>query len=98
MSAGGSSKIWTVLSLVSALLAAALAKKALDAGWKLSTGKEPPENPAHPDTSMGEAIAWATASGVAIGVARMLAQRKAADYYTKSTGHLPPDLQDDRDV
>ena len=34
-------------------------------------------------------------SGVAIGVARMLAQRKAASYYAKSTGHLPPDLQKD---
>ena len=34
-------------------------------------------------------------SGIAIGVARLLAQRKAASYYVKSTGHLPPDLQND---
>jgi hypothetical protein len=25
----------------------------------------------------------------------MLAQRKAASYYTRSTGHLPPDLRKD---
>ena len=29
----------------------------------------------------------------------MLATRKAANYYTRSTGHLPPDLQkDDQDA
>jgi hypothetical protein len=29
----------------------------------------------------------------------MLASRKAAHYYTKSTGHLPPDLvKDDQDA
>jgi len=39
-------------------------------------------------------VAWATVSGVAVGVARMLASRKAANYYRKSTGHLPPNLQE----
>ena len=93
--ANDSSKIWTVFSLVSALGAAALAKKALDRTWTVATGKEPPENPADPDVEIWEAVAWAVASGVAVGIARMLAQRKAATYYTRSTGHLPPDLQKD---
>jgi hypothetical protein len=70
------------------------ARKAMTAGWKLSTGKKPPSNPEHPDVSMGEAVAWAIASGVAVGVARMLASRKAADYYRRSTGHLPANLED----
>jgi hypothetical protein len=43
---------------------------------------------------MGEAVMWAVASGVAVGLARMLAGRKAADYYRRSTGHLPPNLED----
>ncbi|WP_395659108.1 DUF4235 domain-containing protein [Nocardioides sp.] len=90
-----SSKIWTVFSLVSALGAAALAKQALDRMWTVATGKQPPENPADPDVEIWEAVTWAVASGVAVGIARMLAQRKAASYYTRSTGHLPPDLQRD---
>ena len=49
----GSSKLWTVFSVVSALVAAALAKKALDTGWKAATGKHPPENPADPDVAHG---------------------------------------------
>jgi hypothetical protein len=43
---------------------------------------------------MAEAVAWASASGLAVGLARMLASRKAADYYRRSTGHLPPNLED----
>ena len=34
-------------------------------------------------------------TGVAVGLAKMLAQRRAASYYTRSTGHLPPELQKD---
>lgn len=91
--ASDSSKIWTVFSLVSALAAAAAARKGLNTSWKAATGKNPPENPADPDVDIREAVAWAIVSGVSIGVARMLAQRKAASYYAKSTGHLPPGLK-----
>ena len=90
-----SSKFWTIFSLGSAVAAAAVAKKALNTSWRAATGKNPPANPADPDVDIWEAVAWAAVSGVAIGIARMMATRKAADYYTKSTGHLPPDLQKD---
>jgi hypothetical protein len=91
--ASDSSKLWTVFSLVSALAAAAAARKGLNTSWKVATGKNPPENPADPDVDVKEAIAWAVVSGVAVAVARMLAQRKAASYYARSTGHLPPGLK-----
>ncbi|MDN4173179.1 DUF4235 domain-containing protein [Nocardioides sp. SOB77] len=93
--ASDSSKVWSVFSLASALGAAALAKKGLDKTWQVATGRKPPENPADPDVELREAVAWAVASGVAVGLARMLAQRRAASYYTRSTGHLPPDLRKD---
>src|SRR3954467_14282438 len=89
----GSGRLWTVFSLVSALVGAALAKKALDTGWKAATGKHPPENPADPDVAMGEAVAWAVVSGTFVALARMLAQRRAASYYAKSAGPLPPQPQ-----
>ncbi|MEV7428960.1 MULTISPECIES: DUF4235 domain-containing protein [unclassified Nocardioides] len=93
--ASDSSKVWSVFSLVSALGAAALAKKGLDRTWRVATGKKPPENPADPDVELREAVAWAIASGIAVGLARMLAQRRAASYYARSTGHLPPELRKD---
>ena len=88
------SKVWSAYGFVATMGATVLARKALNATWKLSTGKTPPKNPAHPDVSMSEAVAFAALSGVAVGLARMLASRKAAEYYRKSTGHLPGNLQD----
>lgn len=90
-----SSKVWGIFSLVAALLAAAAARKALNASWKAATGKEPPANPASPDVDMREALAWAAVSGTIVAVARMLATRRAAQYYARSTGHLPPGVADD---
>lgn len=97
--ASDSSKLWSVFSLAAALGAAALAKKGLNTTWKAATGKNPPANPADPDVDVWEAVAWATVSGTLIAIARMMATRKAATYYAKSTGHLPPGLQkDDQDA
>jgi hypothetical protein len=62
------SKLYTVMGLVATLGATVAARKAMTATWKLSTGKQPPTNPEHPDVSLGEAVAWAVASGVAVGL------------------------------
>ena len=88
------SKMWSLMGLGATVGATIAARKAMTTTWKVASGKNPPQNPAPPDVSIAEAIAWATISGVAVGLARMFASRKAADYYRKSTGHLPPNLED----
>jgi hypothetical protein len=92
------SKVWSAFSLVSALAGAAVAKKALNTGWKAATGKKPPNNPADPDVQLWEAVTWAAASGTFVAIARMLATRRAANYYLRSTGHLPLELRKDSEV
>ena len=89
------SKLWSVFSLVTALGAAAVARKTLDTSWKVATGKKPPENPADPDIDVWEAALWASVTGAFVALARMFAQRRAASYYARSTGHLPPELRKD---
>ena len=91
----GGSKVWSVFSLGSALGAAALARKGLNTGWRVATGKKPPANPADPDVDLWEAVTWAAVSGTIIGLARMLATRRAANYYARSTGKLPAALESD---
>lgn len=95
-SAQKGAKLWSVFSLVSTLAAAAAAKKAVNGSWKVATGKTPPDNPTHPDLTGREAFAWAAVSGALVGTAKVLAGRKAASYYYKSTGHLPPTMQPDQ--
>jgi hypothetical protein len=84
---------WKIIGTGSAVLAAALAQKGLSAAWKLATGDDPPTIPEDPDTSWREAITWAVVSGAVIGVARLVATRRAAHYYLRSTGELPKALQ-----
>lgn len=89
------SRAWNMGSALAAVAAAAVAKQGLTASWKAATGKNPPANPADPDVEVWEAVFWAASTGALIAIARMLAARKAAQYYFKSTGHLPPELQKD---
>jgi hypothetical protein len=94
MAGKGSSLAWKVLASLSAVAAGIAARKMLVAIVRKTTGKEPPANPEAPGTSWQEAIGWAVASGATMGLARMLATRKAAVVYEKSTGHLPRGLEE----
>ena len=61
---------WKVLGVATGLAAAKATRKALDVGWSKTRGGEPPRNPASRETDWSEAIAWAVASGIALGLAR----------------------------
>src|SRR5690349_12820238 len=91
--ASDNSRVWTAMSLVAGLGAAAVTRSLLDRSWKVAAGKNPPENPADPDVGMGEAMLWAAITGAAVALARMVAQRRAANYYARSTGPRPPGLR-----
>jgi hypothetical protein len=61
------------------------AQRLLKAAWKLVTGNEPP-SPTDPDTPVLEAMTWAPASGVGIGVTQIPTQRMAARHWEKEIG------------
>lgn len=84
--------LWKVAAVGSAVAAAVATRKALDAGWRAWRKNDPPANPAAPGISWPEALAWAVATGVGAGVARMVAGRGAAAGWQRATGHLPPGL------
>lgn len=86
--------LWKVVGVGSGLVAAKVGRAALDKGWAKTKGGEPPRNPAARDTTWSEAAQWAVASGVAVAVARLLAARGAASAWEKTTGHLPPGMQE----
>jgi hypothetical protein len=72
-------KAQNATALVATLGVTALVKKAVDTTWRVgSGGKEPPTDPADPDTELREAIVWAVISGAAISVARMFLSRRLA--------------------
>ena len=85
--------LWRVVGTGSAVLAGVAAQKGLTMVWRAATGDDPPTIPEDPDTEWKDAVAWALLSGAAIGLARLFATRRAALYYRRSTGELPPALR-----
>jgi hypothetical protein len=87
-------RAWKVLGTTSALVAGLATTRALDATWRTATGRKPPTKPESPEIAGREALLWAGLSGMAIGVAKTYATRRAAHYWVKSTGELPPGMTD----
>lgn len=85
--------VWKVLGLGSAIMAGVAARKVMTTAWRKGTGFDPPLNPESPDTDWAGALAWATVSGAVVGMARLVARRKAAQFYRRSSGHLPKGLE-----
>lgn len=81
---------WNVVVLGAAIGAGIVTRSLLKAGWRRATGDEPPKNPAASSVGWGEALAWTAATGVAVGVARLLARRGAAAGWEKVKGEKAP--------
>jgi hypothetical protein len=85
---------WRVLGLGSAMVSTVITRKVMTAVWKKVRKSDPPVNPQSPDTTWSEAVGWAVATGIGMGVARLIAQRNMAKVWVKATGSLPPGLEE----
>lgn len=85
-------KTWEAVALASATAAAVLTRRLLKSGWSSLRGDEPPTNPAARSVTWGDALAWTVATGVTVGIARLLAQRGAASGWKKVQGRYPEGL------
>jgi hypothetical protein len=86
---------WRVMAGAAALGSGWVARKAITAGWKKATGKEPPANPESPEVALAEALGWAIVMGVGMEVSRLLATRAAAKRWHRGTGELPGPFRSD---
>jgi hypothetical protein len=86
--------VWKIMGTSATEGADVVARKLATAGWTVAMGKPPPGHISDPKVSWPKAIGWAAASGAIIGVARLLATRRAAAYFTKCAGHPPAELPD----
>jgi hypothetical protein len=85
--------VWRVIGPGSAVLAGILANKAVEKLWDRS-GRGHGYDPRDPHAPLIDAVAFAALTGLAVGTARVIAMRRAAMFYEKSSGHLPKALQD----
>jgi hypothetical protein len=85
---------WKVLGTLVAIGTGIVVRKILVAIWRRATDHEPPTNPAAADTTWGEAVVWALASGAAIGVGRLIGTRGATAGWQRVVGAAPPGMSD----
>ncbi|WP_273145243.1 DUF4235 domain-containing protein [Halomonas sp.] len=52
-----------------------MARKAADKAYQKEVGETPPENPDEPDVEWRQALLWGAATGVLVGVARVVGRR-----------------------
>lgn len=83
--------MWRLVSMGAAAAAGAAAQRTMTFAWTRVSDRDGPPDPASRDTPWPEAIAWAVATGVGFGVARMLANRSASAVWELATDAPPPD-------
>lgn len=80
---------WKIYSGVAAVIAGAIARKAVERAWVKATGKVPPEEPESPTVHWIEAVGWSAVSGTTVAIARLLATRKAAGAWQRVSEESP---------
>jgi hypothetical protein len=85
--------LWKAVGSLSGVAAGSATRALLRAAWRRTRGGDPPTNPASPTTQWSEALIWAMASGVALAVTRLVAQRGAAEAWKATTGSYPAGLE-----
>jgi hypothetical protein len=86
-------RLWSLYSRSASVLAAVSSAQAVNLVWRASLGRKAPASPENPEVTMREAVAWAIVSGSAAQLARIIATRRAVDYWVRSTGQLPPGIK-----
>ncbi len=92
----GNKVAWKLLGTGANLGAALVTSRALDAGWRAVVGRKPPNKPESPELGQREALAWSAVSGAALGLMRTYATRRAASYWVRSVGTLPPGFLEEK--
>lgn len=86
-------RTWKLYDKAATALATIACARAADAIWRAAVGRKAPKDPTNPEVSWREAATWVALSGAATQLARVFATRKAADYWVRSTGQLPPGMK-----
>jgi len=85
---------WKLVLAAFTIVVGLVANKAVTTAWKLGSGGEPPKGN---KAGYVEVVTWAVASGASAAAAKRFAEQRAAKYWLKSTGNLPPGYEDKTD-
>lgn len=82
--------MWRGLTLGAGVLSALVARRLVAVLWTRLKGSDQPIDPSDRSTDWSTALQWAVASGIGVGVARVVGLRAAARVWESATGGAPP--------
>jgi hypothetical protein len=82
-----------LIGIVTGIVVRKVSMQLLDKVWRKTKRTEPPADPASPGTPWLEALTWAAASGVAVGVSRLITTKGVATAKLKLTGKAPEGME-----
>ena len=82
---------WKAVTVGLGALAGLATRAVLELMWKTLRGSPPPKVPADRRASWVDALSWAVATGVGVGVARLVAVRTAAMVWEAAVHEPPPE-------
>ena len=82
---------WKAVTVGLGALAGFATQRVLGVIWKALRGSTPPKVSADRRSSWVDALSWAVATGVGVGVARLLAVRTAAAVWEAAVHEPPPE-------
>ena len=82
---------WKAVTVGLGALAGLTTQRVLEVIWKAWRGSTPPKVPADRHSSWVDALSWAVATGIGVGVARLLAVRTAAVVWEAAVHEPPPE-------
>lgn len=85
--------VWKIVTLASGTAAGLVTERVLVVVWDKAFSRIAPTNIADRRTSWAAALSWAVATGVGVGVARLVANRSAAAVWEAATDEVPPGMQ-----
>jgi hypothetical protein len=91
-----SNAVFRILSLTTTIVATKVASDVASRTWKLTTGRSVPVKGDFEGERTRDVVAYTALSSMLVMSARVAAERKVAEYYRQSTGHLPSALSDAR--
>lgn len=82
--------VWAIVATAAVAVSSLLVQKGLDQAWRLAKDEDPPADPSDRNVDWTDAIVWTVATGVAVGLGRLVARRGAAAGWHRLTGDAPP--------
>lgn len=82
---------WRAIVIGTGALTGLAAQRVVELVWTAVRGSKPPKLAADRSSPWPEAVSWAVATGVGVGVARLLAVRAAAALWETAVHEPPPE-------